>query len=63
MRVHVDLEICDKHGQCVAAAPKVFSFDEAGELHWLEEPPEELHGDAAYGATVCPVMAITVGED
>jgi len=63
VRVRVDLELCERHGECVAAAPDVFWFGDDGALEWLEHPPEELHGDAAYGSTVCPVMAITVGAD
>lgn len=60
MRVVVDLEICDRHGECVAAAPDVFRFADDGTLEWVEHPPPEHEGDAAYGSTVCPVMAITV---
>lgn len=60
MRVDVDLDLCGRHGECVAAAPDVFRFGPDGDLEWLEHPPPELEGDAAYGATVCPVMAITV---
>ena len=60
MRVVVDLDLCRCHGECVAAAPDVFRFDEDGRLAWLEHPPPELEGDAAYGSTVCPMMAITV---
>lgn len=62
MRVTVDLDLCGRHGECVAAAPDVFRFDENGDLQWLEQPPPELEGAAADAATVCPVMAITVDE-
>jgi ferredoxin len=63
MRVSVDPNVCAQHGECVAAAPAVFRFDENGDLEWLEHPPSELEADAAYGATVCPTMAITVDDD
>jgi ferredoxin len=32
MKIHVDPELCDLHGQCVFAAPEIFAFDDAGEL-------------------------------
>jgi ferredoxin len=60
VRVTVDTDLCEQHGECVAAAPDVFRFDDDGNLRWLEHPPPSLEGDAAYGSTVCPVMAITV---
>lgn len=63
MRVEVDVDLCDRHGQCVIAAPDVFRFDENGALEWVELPPDEHEADAAYGASVCPMMAITVGDD
>jgi ferredoxin len=63
VRVWVDPNVCARHGECVAAAPDVFWFGEDGDLEWLEHPPPELEGDAAYGATVCPTMAIRVDDD
>jgi ferredoxin len=62
MRVAVDQERCDLHGQCVFAAPEIFSFNEGDELVYLEEPPAELEAKARAAASVCPTGAISVGE-
>ncbi|MFD3685706.1 ferredoxin [Nocardiopsis sp. NPDC058631] len=62
MRVRVDRASCENHGQCVFAAPGVFSFDDDEELLYEESPGPE-HGEAvARAARSCPVRAITVGE-
>ena len=42
MRITVDREICDLHGQCVFAAPELFRFRDDGELEHEEEAGEEL---------------------
>ena len=61
MKVHVDMSICLLHGQCVIAAPQVFSFDEAGGLVWVEEVDESLRGDVEAAADACPEQAIVIG--
>ena len=35
IRVVVDREICQDHGQCVFAAPDVFSMDDDGHLAYV----------------------------
>jgi ferredoxin len=62
MKICVDLKICRRHGQCVIAAPKVFSFAENGELQWVESPDPSLRDDAEDAADVCPEQAITIEE-
>ena len=44
VRVHVDRGVCDLHGQCVLAAPEVFSFDDSDELAYVETIGDELPG-------------------
>jgi ferredoxin len=60
MRVHVDLELCDSHGQCVFAAPAVFELDDVGELHYEPQPPETERPAVERAARLCPVRAITL---
>lgn len=60
MKVHVDMSICLLHGQCVIAAPQVFSFDEDGQLHWVADCDESLRGDVEAAADACPEQAITI---
>lgn len=61
MRVVVDMDKCQDHGQCAFAAPEVFQIDAAGKLVVLqEEPDESLRDNVEEAADVCPVQAITI---
>jgi ferredoxin len=62
VRIHVDREICDLHGQCVFSAPELFRFDDAGELEYTEDVPAELESKARSAASVCPTTAIELRE-
>ena len=50
MKVHVDMSICLLHGQCVIAAPQVFSFNDEGGLVWLAVSREPAWPGAALTA-------------
>ena len=61
LKVIVDFNVCQDHGQCVFAAPEVFELDEAGRLVVLvDEPDESLRAKVEDAADVCPVQAITL---
>jgi ferredoxin len=60
MKVHVDMSICLLHGQCVIAAPQVFSFNDEGGLVWLADCDEGLRGDVEAAADACPEQAIVI---
>jgi len=60
MKVHVDMKTCLLHGQCVIAAPEVFSFDDNGDLVWLEEVDEGLRDDVEAASDACPEQAIVI---
>jgi ferredoxin len=61
LKVIVDDDVCQNHGQCVFAAPQVFELDEDGELVVLDDEPDESLRDAVEeAADVCPVQAITI---
>ena len=62
MRITVDREICDLHGQCVFAAPELFRFRDDGELEHEEEAGEELVAAARRAASLCPTSAIELEE-
>lgn len=61
MKIDVDLDACMLHGQCVIAAPDIFSFAEDGALVWVASPDAALRDDAEAAADACPEQAITVG--
>ncbi|MER5476124.1 ferredoxin [Streptomyces sp. NPDC002734] len=60
MRVTVDMNLCQNHGQCVFAAPEIFAFDDDENLVHREHPDEAERGQAERAAALCPVRAITV---
>ena len=62
MEISVDLAKCEKHGQCIIAAPEVFSWDDDDELAWVEAPDDALYQDVIEAADVCPVQAIVVSR-
>lgn len=61
MRVEVDSNICEGHGQCNSVAPEVYDLDDGGYclIHNTDVTPE-LEPHAREGALACPVQAITV---
>lgn len=60
MKVSVDLELCQDHGQCVFSAPDVFQLDTEGHLTYTATPDEALREDVEDAADVCPLQAIRV---
>jgi ferredoxin len=60
MKVVVDMNKCQDHGQCVFAAPDVFSFDDAGRLAYVSDPDEALRAEVEEAADVCPLQAIRI---
>ena len=71
MRVVVDLTTCVDHGQCVIAAPAVFSLDENGrlvfrremtEIYVSDELDESLRDEVQEAADACPVQAIEIED-
>lgn len=58
MRIVVDDDLCDLHGQCVFAAPEIFRMNDAGELEYAAEIPDALADDARAAQSICPAAAI-----
>lgn len=64
MRVNVDYDLCDSHGECMAVAPEVFEVRDDDLLYVLDEqPPEHLREQVEAAARRCPKLAITVTDD
>ncbi|MGP3927206.1 ferredoxin [Streptomyces sp. 8N616] len=60
MRIHVDMDLCQSHGQCVFAASEVFSFDDDDNLVHAETADESLRDALVKAAAACPVRAIRI---
>lgn len=60
MKVRVDLDTCDQHGQCTMAAPDVFWFGEDGLLRYREDVGEDETEAVEEAELLCPVQAITI---
>jgi sterol 14alpha-demethylase len=63
MRIVIDWDLCQGHGNCMGEAPEVFEVDESGKLTvLLDEPPEELRSKVELAARYCPTSAIAIEE-
>lgn len=61
MKVVVDWDLCESHGQCEFAAPEVFTIDDDGELQVLQEsPPESERGNVEQAVRRCPSRALSI---
>jgi ferredoxin len=60
MKVVVEFDRCELHGDCVLAAPEVFDIGDDDEVVSLliEEPGEELRAKVEEAVRNCPVTAI-----
>ena len=60
MQVHVDMNRCETHAQCVFAAPEVFALDVNDELLYEPLPVAQVREAVEEAARACPVQAITL---
>jgi ferredoxin len=60
MRVTVDTDTCQHHGQCMIECPDVFDLVSADQLVYVAEPDEALRDDVVAAADACPTQSITV---
>ena len=61
MKISVDYERCEGHGQCAAQAPDVFSLDDNAELTYEfegAEVPDEHVAATRAAVDSCPVAAL-----
>jgi ferredoxin len=62
VKVIVDADRCEAHGECVVAAPEMFDLGEEDDVVRVIDPApaEELRSKAELAARTCPVLAIRV---
>jgi ferredoxin len=64
MKVIVDTDLCEAHGDCVIAAPEIFDLGDDDDVVTVlqDEPAEDLRSNAELAAQNCPVAAITIED-
>jgi ferredoxin len=64
MKVIVDTNRCELHGECVMAAPDVFEIkDDQDSVTVLnDQPGEQLRSAVEEAAMMCPVTAIRIED-
>ncbi len=62
VRVEVDMDLCQSHGECAFAAPEVFELGDDDVLKWVENPDESQRENVEQAVLVCPVAAITLSD-
>lgn len=60
IRVRVDPDLCQGHGNCALSAPELFLLDDEGFAHVADDAvPDAAAAAARLGAAGCPERAIT----
>ena len=62
MKVLVDMNLCQSHGECVAVAPDVFELGDDDVLRWSEDVDESRRAEMEQAVEVCPMMAIRIED-
>ena len=57
--MHVDMNLCQSHGECAYAAPEVFELGEDDVLVWKEDVDDSLRERVEDAVQACPVQAIS----
>jgi len=60
MKIQVDPEKCQLHGQCTIAAPGLFNLDAVDKLRWTAQPTADQRADVEAAIDACPEQAISV---
>jgi ferredoxin len=62
MKVILDSDRCELHGECMMAAPDVFEIGDDAEVVTVTnpEPAEHLRNSVEEAALMCPVAAIRI---
>ena len=57
-KVHVDMNLCQSHGECTYVAPDIFELGDDDVLAWKEEVDDSRRADVEAAMNACPMMAI-----
>jgi ferredoxin len=62
MRVVVNEQSCDHHGQCTIACPEAFELVDPETLRYVTEPAESLRDDVEAAMDACPTQSIRIED-
>ena len=62
IKVIVDMNLCQSHGNCVLAAPEVFELGDDDLLRWQEEVDDGKRAELEEAVNVCPMTAIRLED-
>jgi ferredoxin len=62
MKVRVDMNLCQSHGECVFPAPDVFELGDDDVLRWKEDVDESRRPAVEEAVNACPMMAISIDD-
>jgi ferredoxin len=62
MKVRVDMNLCQSHGECVFPAPDVFELGDDDVLRWKEDLHESRRAAVEEAVNACPMMAISIDQ-
>ena len=62
IKVIVDINLCQSHGDCVLAAPEVFELGDDDLLRWKEEVDDVKRAELEEAVNVCPMTAIRLED-
>jgi ferredoxin len=62
MKVEVDMNLCQSHGECVLVAPDVFELGDDDVLVWQEQVSDDRRSVVQDAVDACPMMAIRIED-
>lgn len=64
MKITVDANKCELHGECMVAAPEVFTIEDDAKISTILDPnpPERLRSAVEEAAMMCPMSAIRIED-
>ena len=62
MKVRVDMNLCQSHGECVFPAFDVFELGDDDVLRWKEDVDESRRAAVEEAVNACPMMAISIDQ-
>lgn len=63
MKITVDWNLCEAHGQCEFAAPDVFTINDEGVLELNETPDESERARVEQAIRRCPTRALSLAKE